>query len=288
MSRSLRESTPVGVGAHAICVRRPDGSLLHRPMASTSAMNDADRARRFVDSLEAIETELGSKLPVARRFVVADGLVRYWMMSAPAGVSSLRELKTVAEARSRQLFGAAHAWHVAADWAVGRPFLCAALPGWLVAGAQAHGGDGVQMDAMLARLLSSGRPGVGIDAGWICVTLPGCTNLLGVVQGRVVSVRSVPTKATSDVHALLAGAALELQRESLRTQIELTAPVQWHCLVPGAAPASNAGAAEVDGIQFSLALSLGGPGSTHTFREDMADAEAAASLDMALHREAKP
>lgn len=64
---------------------------------------------------------------------VSDDWARYWLVTPPAGLGSLAELRALAANRFEQLFGAAaESWHIEADWHDDRAMLACALPKSLI------------------------------------------------------------------------------------------------------------------------------------------------------------
>jgi hypothetical protein len=74
----------------------------------------------------------GPRLPL--RLVLADGLVRHWMVTPPQNGLRQSDCRAAAAFRFQTLYGEPLGdWHLAADWDARRPFLACALPGALLA-----------------------------------------------------------------------------------------------------------------------------------------------------------
>jgi hypothetical protein len=63
------------------------------------------------------------------RITLNDDLVRHWVIEAPQGTASLRELRSYAALRFENLFGeAAREWEIEGDWQASGPMVCHAVP----------------------------------------------------------------------------------------------------------------------------------------------------------------
>jgi hypothetical protein len=63
------------------------------------------------------------------RITLDDALVRHWVITAPAGTASLRELRSYAALRFDNLFDeSASGWEIDGDWRASGPLVCHALP----------------------------------------------------------------------------------------------------------------------------------------------------------------
>lgn len=177
--------------------------------------------------------------------VLADELARYWVMSAPSGLSSLEALREVARARCSQLFGPeSDDWVIHADWQVSAPLLCVAVPGWLIAALSRVFGARVQVRTVLGVLLGAAAHRLPSE-GWACIIGPRQVVLLRTQDGTTHAVRTVAVEDGSQGEALLHRAAMELRRQSLRERSSLPASIAW-LDVTGRASAS----VTVDGLVF--------------------------------------
>lgn len=280
MSPWLRERTSLGIGTASVaCACRDADRLECRALGLQVEGEATDKARRLAEGwAELLEEHRG--LPLRRRspkrVMVADGMARYWMMQAPRGVASLAELRASAEARCAQLLGPGPGWQVAGDWDATRPFLCAAIPGWIHEGARRAFGPGVEIRLALPTALRLARPLVSNDA-WVCLTMPGSTSVLSIAKGRLNSVRSVRTQAGLSRDEQLRLAAIELRRERLRTGASGDGTVGW-CHLGAQDAVTSSKDCELDGIRF-VPMALGQEVQSSTDeRVEHADAIASARL----------
>jgi hypothetical protein len=243
-------------------------------------MPEGDKSRRLAEALSGLLTQSSTELARGQskpRVAIADGLARYWVMLPPAAVGSLAELQAVVQARCQQLFGSAQRWRIVGDWNARHPFLCAAIPEWIVEAVDIAFGVGSPVAGALPLALSTCASQLPKD-GWACLTFPGCTSLLGVATGRLRSLRTLPLDVGATIDIQLARAAQELRRESLRTQFGIDAPVHWWHLGDDSTSAFSTPDLVVEGLRFApmpRMRALSGPiGTAGRF----ADAEAAAIL----------
>lgn len=162
----------------------------------------------------------------AARLLVAPDLCRHFVMHAPAGLDSLRELQDLAAVRASQLFGGTpDTWTVAADWRLEGPFTCAVLPSVLNGTlASAAGTAGLALDvesAVLAALSSLTAMAPGFVA-WATPTHGVVVHLGG---GAVQAVRCLRLPAAADT-ADRGWATHEADQESLRSGLAPT-PLRW-------------------------------------------------------------
>lgn len=79
----------------------------------------------------AIRDAQCSRLPTS--VVIANDLVRYFMVTPPRNATGLQDCKVAAAMRFHSLYGEPpNAWRLAADWHVEKPFLACALPRMLL------------------------------------------------------------------------------------------------------------------------------------------------------------
>ena len=193
----------------------------------TSAWNGS------VDTLQMLlSTELKSK-PCS--VLLAPSIIRHWLQAPAMGVTSLRELHTVALARAHQLFGAANsaahtnsAWHVSGDWSATKAFLCKAWPSHLT-------GLNQSLFSPFVLALASHRTQLP-RSGWLAVTIAGELYLLQVQHGHPVSFRSVRLGQIDTQAELQNQLLLEWQRDQLRNPSLETADqrIHWLHLMPTA------------------------------------------------------
>lgn len=216
---------------------RPDGLPLQEPSPW--------RTESLRAALQEAAKAMGAQPAAGVRVLLADGVVRYWLQAVPQRLGSLRELQAVAGARCGQLYGGgAAAWHVAGDWQARGQFVCAAVPHWIMAAVMQAVPGTPHVSSLVAQCLRSGWVTSRRD-GWLCLTLPGTGVLLSVALGRIASLRVLPLPPHPAPAAVLDLAAVELQREALRTQRPLLGPVAWLAL-PGQATGEHV----VRGVRF--------------------------------------
>ncbi|MEC5386915.1 hypothetical protein VVD49_14365 [Uliginosibacterium sp. H3] len=152
---------------------------------------------------------------------VSDDWVRYWMVTPPAGLGSLAELRALAANRFEQLFGApAESWHIEADWGDDRAMLACALPKSLIA---ALGEVSRQHDCTLGsivpeavRLINRDAGSLG-DDGWVCSF--GTHSFLALLRvgGRLLSARQFRFDLLPTLPEVLA----RLETEALRMGLDM-------------------------------------------------------------------
>jgi hypothetical protein len=138
---------------------------------------------------------------------------QHWLMLAPKGTKSLSELKVLARLRGHQIFGGIDDCEVWGHWDFSLPFLCFAIPKWLIQSTQENHAD-LTMPAYSALdvVLSNPRTVLPYD-GWCCLNLPKQVTMIFMKNGVWDSLRSLTTP--SEI-ASLDWICAELNRESLR------------------------------------------------------------------------
>lgn len=237
MSLWRRERICIGIGADSISLFNPSSCEMRQLDISMDA-DTPDNSSRLAEALTALIADQMLPPKALYSVVVADSLAKYWMMYPTTMVNSFAELRAVASARCEQLFGRASPWHVVGDWHAQRPFLCAALPQWVINASQSAFGHNVSLQAALPMMLSDVID-IPADSAWLCVTFPGRITLLAGSGGRISSIRTMYAQHLTDMSTILSEAAQELRRECLRTQIPLGALVHW-CQLGGESPQSMA------------------------------------------------
>jgi hypothetical protein len=152
---------------------------------------------------------------------VSDDWVRYWMVTPPAGLGSLAELRALAANRFEQLFGAAaDTWHIEADWSDDKPMLACALPKSLI---KALGEMCSQNNCSLGsvvpeavRLINRDAGSLG-DDGWVCSF--GTHSFLALLrtEGRLVAARQFRFDLLPTLPEVLA----RLETEALRMGVDM-------------------------------------------------------------------
>lgn len=191
---------------------------------------DPRRVSGLRAALQGAVRAMGAQPAADVRVLLADGVVRYWLQAVPQRLGSLRELQAVAGVRCEQIFGGGSAaWHVAGDWQAQGLFVCAAVPRWIMDELTQALPGALHVSSLLAQCLRSDWITSQRD-GWLCLTLPGTCVLLSMARGRIASLRVLPLHPHLAPDAVLDLAAVELQREALRTRSPLQGSVAWLAL----------------------------------------------------------
>ncbi|WP_374565598.1 hypothetical protein [Ideonella sp.] len=126
--------------------RDANGVLQHR-IGSAAHADVPDTVASWMKDLPELAALLRG-WPVS--VTLAEDLVRWWLVSAPAGARSLAELEVFATLRHEELFGHELGdWRLACRWRLGRPSVCCALSGTAAACAQELGH---QLDLRLSEI----------------------------------------------------------------------------------------------------------------------------------------
>jgi len=271
-----RERLSIGIGAEAVsCARAGLDGPASTPMALSAGMDEVAKTLHLEAALGSL-LHGASQRSVKTQVVVADGLARHWILQPPPTVRSLAELRAVAQARCMQLFGASQSWQIEADWHARRAFLCVAIPARIVDGARSAFGHRVAVRTALAVFLSK-QAGKFPRNGWVCWTFPGSTCLMGVVEGRLHSLRTLRSGFSDGWAERLARAAQELRREELRTGLPIDAPVGWAHAGSLSPETASAEQVEIEGLRF-MPLRQEVPMKIDPLVGPHADAEVAACL----------
>lgn len=168
----------------------------------------------------------GKRLPL--RLVIADALVRHWIVTPPRNALRRSDCRAAAALRFQVLFGEApDDWHLAADWDARRPFLACALPGALlevVAQAAAEWRLPVlQIAPQFVVAWNHWRRAIAPHA-WFGLVAPGMLTLAVTHGTRLQALRAAPLPAAvwHDAPAL----ARHLAREALRLDVPVPSLLQ--------------------------------------------------------------
>jgi hypothetical protein len=183
VSRWRRKALGLGVGAGEMAVVSLDGNAAatlraqlplgdYLPGASdavNSSVIPATSNWAPSVSVALAQTEISSG---DLHVTVADDLARYWMVTPPAGVNSLTELRSLAESRFESLFGDnPQHWHIEADWRAQSGVFSCALPASFVsalrAGAAQHGCTLKSVQPLSIRIINRHAKDIKADA-WVC------------------------------------------------------------------------------------------------------------------------
>jgi len=269
-----REPLAIGIGLDAVSVI--DSGVGESPVSIAQARASANPAQSLAMALRGLLEQRAGRASSFRsaRVVIAMGLSKYWMMRAPADIKSLAELRRVAQARCAQLFGLKPAWEVAADWDANAPFLCTAVPDWIVAGVRAALQREVRIDTVLPRVLATSLAPTMAES-WACVTSASAVAVIRLGQGRLQSVRCMPITVDATPQARLQLAARELRRESLRAQVSIVKEVLLQQL-ESISIGQDGKVVESEGVRFLPVTSLWPQSATAEGPDVMDDAGSAA------------
>ena len=164
------------------------------------------------------------------RVVVGNDLACHWLLAPPTGATSLREIQAVAQARFAELFAERpDEWLVTGDWRTGHPFICTAVPKWVVAGIHAATPDAmpaVCTGTVLGRALALFHRQLP-NTGWCCVYSPRSLALMHLRDGLPVTLRVAPVVESATRDGIFAAGAEALQREAARQALSPVAKATW-------------------------------------------------------------
>lgn len=171
----------------------------------------------------AVSTALAQvgKVSGSLQVSVSDDWVRYWMVTPPAGLGSLNELRALASNRFEQLFGAAaESWHIEADWRDDRPILACALPKSLLSAlSEVSRVNACSLGSVVpesVRLINHDAGALSND-GWICSFGSHSFLTLLRIDGHLQSARQFHFDLLPTLQEVLA----RLETESLRMGIDM-------------------------------------------------------------------
>lgn len=156
---------------------------------------------------------------------VSDDWVRYWMVTPPAGLGSLAELRALAANRFEQLFGSpSESWYIEADWRDDRTMLACALPKSLTTAlgevSRRHSCALGSIVPESVRLINRDASSMG-DEGWICSF--GAHSFLAILRenGRLLAARQFHFDLLPTLPEVLA----RLETEVLRMGVDMPTDV---------------------------------------------------------------
>lgn len=164
------------------------------------------------------------------RIVVGNDLACHWLLAPPRGATSLRELQAVAKARFAELFAERpDEWRVTGDWRCGHPFICTAVPSWVVAGVHAAPPDAMPAawsGTVLGRALELFHRQLP-NTGWCCIQSPCSLALMHLQDGLPVTLRVLPVVESAARDGIFATGAQALQREAARDALSPAVQATW-------------------------------------------------------------
>lgn len=160
--------------------------------------------------------------------VVADDLVRFFMVMPPHNATGLQDCKAAAAMRFSALYGEpAGAWRLAADWNVDKPFLACALPGKLLDAilrvADTHRLTLVEVVPHFVATWNTWSTALKPGA-WFCILHDDTLTLGATAHGQLVSVRTSALPAYEQ-HGF-AWLEQHVAREALRLGIDAPSLIQ--------------------------------------------------------------
>ncbi|MDP5239619.1 hypothetical protein Q9Q94_08765 [Uliginosibacterium sp. 31-16] len=229
MSRLRHKRFSLGVGSDDLSVVDAASMrlLTSLPLAEYLPGAASPATADWTPSIEAVLAQANVPEGGDLTLTVADAWARYFMLTVPAGVGSLSELRMLAAGRFETLFGTApEGWQLAADWkASGRTLVCA-LPARLVevvqVVAEASNWRVRSIQPYALRLLELFHKQVP-DACWLCCFASRGMVALLVSGGEVQHVRRFPFAKAPDAAALSAMLEAEVLRAGLEMPTQLCA-----------------------------------------------------------------
>lgn len=164
------------------------------------------------------------------RIVIGNDLACHWLLAAPTGATSLREIQAVAHARFAALFDERpDEWLLTGDWRTGHPFICTAVPKWVVADVQAampSAAPTACIGTVLGRTLELFHRQLP-NTGWCCVHSPRSLALVHLRDGLPVTLRVAPVVESATRDGIFAAGAEALQREAARQALSPVVKATW-------------------------------------------------------------
>lgn len=226
MRRLLPSSLHIGLSMQGLALVRVDRSWRG---SSSSILADARLAENGANGLAMAFDALAAELCVALKsaactrmrahVVLADDLVRYFMVTPPKNTGSLRDCQAAAQMRFQSLYGESLAnWQLEADWHASEPFLACAIPANLTSMLQTILGEQrIRLAEVRPQFIAAWNrwhASIRSDAWFGAVY--GCSVIVGVIhEGRLVAVRRLSSSydgglTASWLHDILAREALLL------------------------------------------------------------------------------
>lgn len=237
MWRSMRSGSEVslGVARGAVALAGGATAAMHveaYEMPSTSLPNTRAKVSASHDLRSAVRRAVGQldRPPRRARVVIGNDLSCHWMLVPPQGARSLREMQAVAQARFAALFDERAAeWEVTADWRTDRPFICAAVPKWVlldIDAATPQAPTPRNVGTSLGRALELFHRSLP-DNGWCCIRSTHSLALLLVRDGLPVTLRTLPLAHDVPFSVTLEAGVEALQREAACLALEPVVETTW-------------------------------------------------------------
>jgi hypothetical protein len=256
----------IGIAQDGIALVKTGGWLRRRstPLAECTLTLAQD------GSFEAVSPQLSAmlketqcaNLPVS--IVIADQIVRMFMVNPPQNVGSLRDCEAAAAMRFQQLYGEPlDKWQLRADWQVKHAFLACAIPSNLLAALQhvlhAHRLTLLSVAPQSIASWNQWRHQLKADA-WFGVVHEHVLTLAAVDRQRICAIRTatVPEGAWQDSQWLTA----HLTREAMLLNLPMPKLVQ----LCGSIPAQQAAKAGASPLYVRLGNAVSNAKSTGAVR----------------------
>lgn len=265
--RSANSSTTMVVGLNA----ENAAWLEHSPTRLAHWRTMAWQGAAPNQALDRLRDQLGATQLSDCRLVFAPSVLHHWLQTPPAQVASLRELRDVAQARCRQLFGTAPStsnapahWSLSAQWHASQPFVCTAMPSAWTDALQAHATQLPASDDLIACALAHYRYVIP-STGWLALVIAHSLYVLQLKSGCVLSLRSLRLPLLADATEILNTAKEEWTREMLRSDNSATTLVCLY-LHPDTAPSVVPAGLQLLPTQLSARIPV--PSTAHPLPED--------------------
>lgn len=218
MPRLGSPSLRIGLSRRAVTLERVDRRGRSTPLPGVRVAEHEPLAAALSAALQGAECRR-----MRARVVLADELVRYFMVTPPQNAASLRDCRAAAQLRFQLLYGEpAAAWRIEADWDAREPFLACAMPAPLLdalhAAAAEHGLDLVETCPQFVTAWNRWHGQLPGDA-WFGAAHDDGMTVGALHEGRLHAVRSLDAAP----HA----ARDALAREALLLDLPMPAQLRW-------------------------------------------------------------
>lgn len=236
MWRSIRSGSEIGLGVARGAVASAGGAVAVHIEAFEMPSAAPLRTRAVVsaghDLRSAVLRTAGQLDRRARRarVVIGNDLSCHWILAPAQGARSLREIQAVAQARFAALFDERAAeWELTADWRTDRPFICAAVPKWVlrdIDAATPQAPTPRNVGTLLGRALELFHRRLP-DNGWCCIRSTSSLALMLVRKGLPVTLRTLPLAQDVPFSGTLEAGIEALQREATRMALDPVVQATW-------------------------------------------------------------
>lgn len=260
MRKGFKRELRIGLSRTGVALLHTSGWLRRSTafVAETSlSEDDFVSAEHLATRLSSLITEAKcSNLPTT--VILADDLVRLFMVTPPDNATRLQDCRSAAEMRFRSLYGDTVAdWQLQADWDNDQPFLACAMPNLLFTAltllAKERGLTFIEIVPQFIVVWNRWR--VGLDgSAWFGIAHGNSLTLGAITAQRLSAVRTtaVPVDGWREQNWL----PDYLGREALRLNLPMPQQLQLCGDVPGHWTAQNLGSlacVRVDAAQRALA-----------------------------------